>query len=154
MTDRLNGPVWMKALGAFLLLSFGGMVALTVVLTNEIGVAPATLTMLPSVLVLAVGLILITAAVRVEADDQIELRFVPIWRRRIDYRDLQTVEVADQTWYRFAGVGLRWTGNATGLILGNRPAVVMRTHNDHEYVVQCRDPGRVAEFVRARMERQ
>lgn len=152
MTDRLNGPAWMKALGAFLILSFGGMVVLTVVLTNEIGLAPATLTMLPSVLVLAVGLLLVTASVRVEVDEHVELRFVPIWRRRLDYRDLQAVEIADQTWYRFGGVGLRWKGNATGLILGNRPAVVMHTRDDHEYVVQCRDPVRVADSVRARME--
>ncbi|MBP1301650.1 hypothetical protein [Curtobacterium sp. 1310] len=151
MTDRLNGPAWMKVLGVFLLVSFGGMIALAVVLTREIGVAPATLTMLPSVLVLAVGLLLVTASVRVEVDDHIELRFVPIWRRRIDYRDVATVEIADQTWYRFGGVGLRWKGDATGLILGNRPAVVLRTRDEHEYVVQCRDPARVAESVRARM---
>ncbi|WP_146240176.1 hypothetical protein [Curtobacterium sp. MCSS17_008] len=152
MTDRLNGPAWMKALGTFLLLSFGGMIVLTVVLTREIGVAPATLTMLPSVLVLAVGLLLVTASVQVEVDDHIELRFVPVWRRRLDYGELETVEIADQTWYRFGGVGLRWKGNATGLILGDRPAVVLRTRDEHEYVVQCRDPARVADSVRLRME--
>lgn len=152
MTDRLDGPAWMNALGVFLLASFGGMLALTVVLAREIGAAPATLTVLSSVLVLAVGLLLVTASVRVDVGARIEMLFVPIWRRRIDHRELETVEVEDQTWSRFGGVGLRRRSNATGLILGNRSAVVLRTRDEHEYVVQCHDAGRVAEAVRARTE--
>ncbi|WP_170063465.1 hypothetical protein [Rathayibacter tritici] len=151
MTDRLKGPVWMKVLGAFLLLSFGGMVALAVVLVDAIGAVPATLTMLPSVLVLAVGLVLITASVRVDVARDIELRFVPIWRRRLEFSELQSVGVEDQTWFRFGGVGLRWRGNATGLILGNRPALLLRTRGNREYVVQCRHPERVADLIHARM---
>lgn len=151
MTDEMNGPAWMKVLGAFLLLSFGGMVALAVVLVDAMGAVPATLTMLPSVLVLAVGLVLITASVRIAVTDHIELRFVPIWRRRLNFSELQSVGVENQTWFRFGGVGLRWKGNATGLILGNRPALVMRTRDNQEYVVQCHHPERVADLIQARM---
>jgi hypothetical protein len=151
MTETTNGPAWMKALGAFLLLSFGGMVALTVFLIREIGIGPATLTMLPAVFVLGAGFVLITASVRVDIGDSVELRFFPVWRRRLEYSELESVGVEDQTWFRFGGVGLRWRGNATGLILGNRPAVVLRTQRNREYVVQCSDPERVAEHIRDRL---
>ncbi|PPI50174.1 hypothetical protein C5D18_00280 [Rathayibacter tritici] len=102
----------MKVLGAFLLLSFGGMVALAVVLVDAIGAVPATLTML------AVGLVLTTATVRIDVTDHIELS---------------------------------WRANATGLILGNRPALLLRTRGNREYVVQCRHPERVADLIHARM---
>ena len=154
MAETIKGPLWMKVLGAVLLLSFGGMVALTVFLANEIGPAPATLTMLPAALVLAAGVVLVTASVRIDVGDRVELRFFPVWRRRLEYSELESVRVEDQTWFHFGGVGLRWTGNATGLILGNRPAVVLRTQRRHEYVVQCRDAERVAEHIRDRLVRR
>ncbi|PYY32400.1 hypothetical protein [Curtobacterium sp. MCBD17_030] len=154
MTETTNGPAWMKVLGAFLLLSFGGMVALTVFLTSEIGVGPATLLMLPSVLVLAAGIVLVTASIRVDIADDVQLRFFPVWRRRLEYSELDSVRVDDQPWFRFGGVGLRWRGDATGLILGNRPAVVLRTRRNHEYVVQCSGPERVAEHIRDRLGRR
>jgi len=154
MTVTTNGPAWMKVLGVLLLFSFGGMVTLTVFLTGVIGPTPATLTMLPAVLVLAAGVVLVTASVRIDVGDRVELRFFPLWRRRLEYSELESVEVEDQTWFRFGGVGLRWTGNATGLILGNRPAVVMRTKRRHEYVVQCPDPEQVAQQIRDRLVRR
>lgn len=151
MTETTNGPLWMKLLGAFLIASFGGMVALTVFLTSQIGVGPAILTMLPALLVLGIGLILLTASVQVTIADQIELRFRPIWRSRLAYADIRSVRVEEQSWYRFGGVGLRWKSGATGLILGDRPALVIRTDRDHEYVVQCRDPQAAAARIRDRM---
>jgi hypothetical protein len=154
MTVTTNGPAWMKVLGIFLLASFGGMVALTVFLAGEIGPVPATLTMLPAVLVLAAGVVLVTTSVQIDVGDRVELRFFPVWRRRLEYSELESVRVEDRTWFRFGGVGLRWTGDATGLILGNRPAVVMRTKRRHEYVVQCRDAERVADHIRDRLMRE
>jgi hypothetical protein len=151
MTETTNGPAWMRVLGAFLLLSFGGMVALMVLLVREIGIGPATLTMLPAVLVLGAGFVLVTASVRVDVADSVDLRFFPLWRRQLEYSELESVRVEEQSWFRFGGVGLRWNGAATGLILGNRPAVVLRTRGNHEYVVQCSDPERVAEHIRARL---
>lgn len=153
MTVTTNGPAWMEVLGAFLLAGFGGMVALTVLLAGDIGPAPATLTMLPAVLVLAAGVVLVTASVRIDVSDRVGLHFFPVWRRRLEYSELESVRVEDRTWFRFGAVGLRWTGNATGLILGNGPAVVIRTRRRHEYVVQCRDAERVAEHIRDRLVR-
>lgn len=151
-TDRRNSPVWLKVLEAFLLLSFGGMVALAVVLVDSIGAVSATLTMLPSVLVLALGLVLITATVRLDVTDHLELRFVPTWRRRLNFFDVQSVAVEDHTRFRFGGVGLRWRGNATRLILENRPTLILRTRGDKEYAVQGQQPQRVVDLVRAGMD--
>jgi hypothetical protein len=148
MTETTDGPVWMKALGGMLVLSFGGMVALTVLLASAIGPGPAVLTMLPAVLVLAVGLLLLTASIRTTVADHVEIRLSPIWRRRLEYAQIASARVEERSWFRFGGVGLRRRPGATGLLLGNRLALVIRTQEGHEYVVQCGDPERVMERIR------
>ncbi|MGU3410691.1 hypothetical protein ACLBWP_11330 [Microbacterium sp. M1A1_1b] len=59
--------------------------------------------------------------------------------------------MAEQSWSDFGGVGLRWRRNATGLILGNRPALRIRTVHGHVYVVQCADPSGTAGAIAARV---
>lgn len=151
MRETTSGPLWMKALGAALIVSFGGMIALTIVLVGEMGAVPAILTMLPAVLALVAGVVLLTASVQVDVAERIELRFAPVWRRWIEYAEVESVRVEKHSWYRFGGVGLRWKPGATGLLLGNRPAMVIRTREHHEYVVQCRDAERFAGEIRERI---
>lgn len=154
MTEMTPGPAWMKALGVLLVASFGGMIALTVLLAAHIGAGLAILTMLPAILVLILGLFLLTAGIRVSMSDHVELRFIPIWSCRIDYVDISAVRVEDQSWYRFGGIGLRWRRGATGLLLDDRSALVIRTRQDHEYVIQCRDPEWVATRLRDLLSEQ
>lgn len=154
MNETTNGPAWMKVLGAALLASFVGMVVFTVFLVGQIGVSSATLTMLPGVLLLAVGLVMLNASIHVRLTDQIELQFRPIWRRRIAFVDVASVRTQAETWYQFGGVGLRWKPNATGLILGHRPAVVITTRQGYEYVVQCHNAEEVAAAINERLTKK
>lgn len=151
MTDVTRTPMWMRVIGGLLVASFGGFVALTLFLAGQIGSGPAVLTMAPGVLVLVVGLLLITASVRVNVADQIDLRFYPIWHRSIAFADVETAKVEGSSWVRFGGFGLRWRPGGTGLIIGNMPAAVIITRAGHEYVVQCADPDAVVAAIRQRM---
>lgn len=148
MIDRASTPVWMKVLGLALLLSFAGVAVAVLANHNDSGGTLAITVLLPGCLVVAIGIVLAFGTVSVSVRDDVVIRFRPVFRRSIPFADIASVGTVEQSLVDFGGVGLRWRQGRTGLILGNRLALSIRTNAGHEYVVQCADPGATMEHIR------
>lgn len=137
----------MKALGLTLVLSFAG-VAAAVLHHDDSGGTLAVAVLLPGCLVVAIGILLVVGSVSVSVRGEVVIRFCPVFRRSIPFGDIATVETVAQSLVDFGGAGLRWRQGRTGLILGNRLALSIRTTAGHEYVVQCADPVGTRDHIR------
>lgn len=148
MRQIVTAPWWWRILGCLLIAAFGGSTCFFLWLAGEGEPAAAFLSGLPTLLGLVLGVVLLIARIELQAEDTgVTVVFFPIYRRTIPWASLGAVEVVESSWFEFGGVGLRFRGDRTGLIVGDRLAIAIDTRN-RRYVVQITDPEGAAAWIR------
>jgi len=139
--DGERAPVWMRVLGAVLLLGGG---ALTAAVLGWPGDAPEVALLVPGVVALVAGALLLLARTRIAVTDtDVVLRFRPLPARRIARRHITDVAVVEADAATYGGVGLRLGHGVRALILTPGRGVRITDDRGRVTFVRAEDPEQV-----------
>jgi hypothetical protein len=114
-TDLESAPVWMRAIGAVLLL--GGL-GLTAAVLGWPGEAPEAALIVPALVAVAIGVLLLVARSGFTVTDtDVVLHFRPLPARRIARRRIADVRLVEADASTYGGIGLRLRRGVRALLL-------------------------------------